>query len=334
MKFAFLFSLLFPIICFANPVYVTSSGRTYDEARHSGFREAIEYKIGSIVISEREQENLKLVRNNVLAYSAGYVDSFKVLSTEHMGNHVVVKMEVIVNDSRLQSMILSKPKDIHNFDNARHSIQYKTYIEQKDASDGFVFSVMRHYPTNALSLKQLPYSVKVDKDKNFILSVPYELVWNQNFVTAFEEMLTNIEDGRQGILQPSLANVVVFGKTNTQFLTANKTQYRFNDRTRILDIRSYMLGDNEARLRLVLKDMFNKNVVDTCYYPEFMTGRAHSFYALGDPAKIVLFAGQMERHSVEVVFPHNKKNIDMLDKISIIQLSIVSHKDCTFKTQI
>ena len=67
MKFTFLALLLFPILCLANPITVTVNGKTYEEAKYNAFREAIEYKIGTVVVSEREQENLKLVRNNVLA---------------------------------------------------------------------------------------------------------------------------------------------------------------------------------------------------------------------------------------------------------------------------
>jgi hypothetical protein len=130
-----LIALLLPLNCFAQPIQVTSAGQTFEEAKLNGFRTAIEYKLGTIVISEREQRNFTMVKNNIQTYSAGYVDSFKILSNVSSENNVTLLMEVNVSESKLRDFLLTEPSNTHQFDShcfntiqRMHSLLYKNPI--------------------------------------------------------------------------------------------------------------------------------------------------------------------------------------------------------------
>jgi predicted RNase H-like HicB family nuclease len=76
-----LFGLLCLVAPLANALQVSGQGATFEEAKQNAFRTAIEFTVGSVVTSERESNNYKLVKDEILVYSAGYVTDYKIIST-------------------------------------------------------------------------------------------------------------------------------------------------------------------------------------------------------------------------------------------------------------
>lgn len=324
MKFTFWIILLFPIFCFANPINVTASGKTYEEAKYNAFREAIEYKIGTVIVSEREQENLKLVRNNILAYSAGYVDKFKVVNVTDYGDKVQLVVDVWVSSSKLSDLLLSKPNNITIFENQRHATQHQTYLEERSRSDSLVWSVMRHYPQRAYNLEQLPYQLKVDHNRNLSLVIPYVMSWNQNFINSFNELMINI-DSNASFFEKTPGNVSV--QPIPHFFAVSSDKYKFNDLTHINAIRNHMQGNREVRVKLIMKNLNNQTIMDQCFYPRFLSGHQRSFYELGDPHRVRLYGATQEKYSVNVALPNNVSD-SVLRGLYSIKLELVAHENC------
>jgi hypothetical protein len=80
--------LLWLVAPFANALQVSGEGATLEEAKLNAFRTAIEFAAGSVVVSERESHNYKLVRNEILVYSAGYVTDYKIISSVNFLVHL------------------------------------------------------------------------------------------------------------------------------------------------------------------------------------------------------------------------------------------------------
>jgi hypothetical protein len=324
MKFTFLIALLFPVFCLANPINVTATGKTYEEAKYNAFREAIEYKIGTVIVSEREQENLKLARNSILAYSAGYVDKFKVVSVIDNGDRVQLVVDVYVSSSRISDLILSKSNSATTFDSHRHTAQQETYIEERNGSDRLVWSVMRHYPKRAFDIEQLPYQLKVDNYRNLSLVIPYTISWNQNFINSFNELMNNI-DSKAGFFQQKPGTVTVHPIPH--FFAVSKDKYKFDDLTHINLIRNQMQGNREMRIKLTLRNLQNQVVMDQCFYPRFLSGYQRAFYDLGDPKKIKLFGSVQERHNINIPLPNNVSD-SIIRGLYSIKLELVAHENC------
>jgi hypothetical protein len=64
------------------PIRSTGVGSSFDEAKESAFKQAIENRIGVLVLSDREVQSYKLLKDEILTYSAGYVDDYVVVSQE------------------------------------------------------------------------------------------------------------------------------------------------------------------------------------------------------------------------------------------------------------
>ena len=97
-------------ICYADDDYirVTGRGKTESEAKSDAFHEAVQLKIGAIVLSEQESSLNSLDKNDVSVYSAGYVTDYKIISTSVVHDSVIITMDVLVNPSKLLNQTLSR----------------------------------------------------------------------------------------------------------------------------------------------------------------------------------------------------------------------------------
>ena len=313
---------------FNEVIQVTGEGRSFEEARHNAFRKAIEYKIGTVIVFEHEQENLKLIRNDILAYSAGYVDNFKIISSTYDGNKVKLVVDVWVAESKLSRIILSNTKNITAFENQRHAAQHETYLDERNRSDRLIWSVMRHYPKRAFDIDQLPYQLRVDSNRNLSLIVPYIISWNQNFINSFNELMSNI-DVKISLFDKAPGNISVY--PIPYFFVMGRENYKFNDLNHIASIKNHMLGNREIRIRVLMKDVKNKLVIDRCYYPRFLSGNQRSFYDLGDPNKIILFGQVREKYEIMIPISIDFPEI-FIRELTYIKLDVVAHENCNIST--
>ena len=120
--------LLCLVATFANALQVSGQGATFEEAKQNAFRTAIEFTVGSVVTTERESNNYKLVKDEILVYSAGYVTDYKIINTFKSGNQVHVIVDVQVSSSKLSDRILGLGKEVKNFETDKHGNQYQTYL--------------------------------------------------------------------------------------------------------------------------------------------------------------------------------------------------------------
>jgi hypothetical protein len=88
-------------------VKVKSEGLTEDEARRNGFSFAIDQAVGTVIVSERESSKRDLIRADVINYSSGYVEDFKVLDRQVVGRTHVVTMDVWVSHSKIAERALA-----------------------------------------------------------------------------------------------------------------------------------------------------------------------------------------------------------------------------------
>ena len=101
---------------FANELRITGKGKTFDEAKQNAFRTAVEFKVGSVVTGERESYNSRLVRDEIIVYSAGYVERYKLIDQFMSGNEVIVIMDILVSDSKIAQRLLGQGSTNNQFD--------------------------------------------------------------------------------------------------------------------------------------------------------------------------------------------------------------------------
>lgn len=318
--------LLIVLLCLVTTlsyaIQVSGQGTTFEEAKQNALRTAIEFAAGAVVTSERESVNYKLVKDEILIYSAGYVTDYKIINTYKSGNQVQVIVDVQVASSKLSDRILGVGKEVKNYETDKHNHQYQTYIYGKSNGDKLLTQILNDYPAKAYILTQGVHQLKVDAYRNGIIEIPLELKWNHNFIKSFSEALNILQDGSNGLLQYSPGNVFVMAKDPKDWVLGIKNHYKFNDMITISNIQN-TLQQNKPNILLTINSFENKTILRQCYVPDSISGKKPSFYKVG--STLALYGNQIEKNKIELSLANMQ---DAIKQIKNISLTIVTDDKC------
>jgi len=310
----------------ANAIQVSGQGRTFEEAKHNGFRTAIEITVGAVVASERITRNDILTVNEILVYSAGFIDNYKINSKEVSPDGVFLLMDVSVSENKLKDFLLSKPKNIVEFETERHIAQLSSYQYEKSTGDQLIDSLFKQYPYNAFNIKQEPYQFKHNPMRGAVIVIPYEINWNYQFLSALNDVLYRVKDVSPGLFKKATSSIVIESKNPSNLVLGKTDVHYFNDMVRMQKIKENFIGLNDPRIQVTMTDSHNKKALNICVYPNFLTGYQRPFYRLGRSDHLTIFGNEKERHSVKIELGKDT-SID-LSGIRYIKLTMVANKDC------
>ena len=304
----------------------TGVGNTYEEAKNNAFREAIEYQVGVVIASEREAYNDKLVKNEILAYSSAFVDEYKIISQQNIGNKIQVVLDVKLSLLRLSDRILSKGKDSKNLDGAKHDNQYKSFLENKQNGDVILANVLNDYPRRAYNINQSNYIVKIDTYRNLTLTIPYTLSWNPNYIASLNDAIKIVADGK-----PSLWTVEKgIAQQYPSTVRVGTERYYFNEFVIPNKLLDAIMDWNEIRINMEIKDLHNKTQYSECFVPKQLHSRVGDYYNINYIKTINVGFNKTagEQASIEMKIQQNSKLANIMNNLTNIELSIVPKKVC------
>ncbi len=302
-----------------NFVRANGEGHTFEQAKHNAFTNAMEQHLGVVIASERESQGEKLVRNEILAYSAGYVDEYVIISQKINNGRISLIADVKLSSNRISDRILSSSKSNKGFEGAKHDNQYRTYLGNKENGDKILQRVLNDYPKHAYNIIQHNYIVKIDTYRNLTLVVPYEIGWNKNYLTSLNDALKMLEDGSNGFMHKSPSTMRVQNNTFyfNEFIIPN----------RILDA---IMDNNEVRISLTISDQYNRIQYKECFTPDAMFRRNKPFYEINYVRTINagFYNNGMERGTMELKIQNNSKLARIMNYLTNIELSISNKSSC------
>ena len=307
-----------------NYIRVVSTAPTLEQAKELAFREAIQIRVGTIVLSERESSFENTLKDNVSVYSAGYVDDYKVISIVPKNSTVEVTVDVLVADSKLMNQKLSQGKDKKSFDGEKVVTTLNSFLQQKQKGDQLLQTVMGSYPKNAFVINQQPYVLSLDSYRNTILKIPYTIQWNNDFIVALREAMGLLEDNtyKPGAMAP--ANIIITDKNNSQ---GDKNWFKFNDMPTLQNVKTELTGRKELRILMDFIDGNGRSLYKQCYAPESIANRKPVFYNMNDRRGIFIFGNGVESGLLQLQIPPAYNPV--IQKTSKIELSVVSASGCT-----
>ena len=309
-----------------NYIRTTGVGNTYEEAKNNAFKEAIEYQVGVVIASERESYNDKLIKNEILAYSSAFVDEYKIISQQNVGNKVQVVVDVKLSLLRISDRILSKGKDSKNLDGSKHDNQYKSFLENKQNGDRILASILNDYPRRAYDIKQSDYIVKIDTYRNLTLIIPYEFKWNPNYVASFHDAVRLLSDGK-----PSMWTVDKgFAQQYPSTVRVGSEKYYFNEFIITNKMLDAIMDWNEVRINMEIKDLHNRTQYSECFIPKQLHKNVGDYYNINyvKTINIGINTKSNERGTIEMKIQNNSKLANTLHNSSKIELSVVPKKVC------
>lgn len=309
-----------------NNNYLRFSGSGIDEnsALQDAFRKAIEQETGTLILSERESQNYKLIKNDIMAYSSGYVDDFKIISSTKNSNSVNVVVDVKVSESKIKNRILSATTTSQSFDGNKHNHQYSSYLNQRVQSDKLMDQVFQQFPDKAFNISYKSYSIELDSDRNAIIKIPFKFSWNHNFLIAVEEMLNNISDVKHMWEDHKGYVIVITRRPGETFGTQNR--YRFNDMSSIRRL-NILLENNDPMIQVRALTVDKKVVHTGCVSPLYFVNSRNGqvFYNIRSVDTTLI--GNLDAiGTIHVTIPSNLNY--MLNNISSIELRPVAKYKC------
>jgi hypothetical protein len=244
-------------------IQVMGIGKTVDEAKQNGFKNAITMRVGSALLSENQVTNNKLLKEDVIDYSAGYIDSYKIIDTVVKPNHVLVIMQVVVRSSKIHERILNKGKDEKDLDGSKLASQYQTYLDERKAGDRFLNAVLKDYPGKSFKILQGAHEFKVNTNRNAVLVIPFDLRWSKPFLVSLHESMNLLSDGSYDA--PSKIMV-------------GHSRYSFNDFSKYDQLRNSL--SSALHLRADMIDSSSRIIATRCYIipPVFAGSPSHGMY--------------------------------------------------------
>ena len=322
MKYLLVLLTLVCNVAFAQPIRVEGEGNTLQQAKDNAFKTAVELKVGFVLVNELESKDNKLVRNDIINYSAGYVDRYKIINTNSYNNKVVVIADVWVSSSKIADRILGTGTDPKLFDNDKHSTRYNTYIDAKNKGDKLLNSVLNDYPRKAFTVTQNQHKFGVDIQRNPFIEIGFQFKWNYNYISSFNEALSLIEDGSNGLFKPSVSSIVVMAKDPNDYVFGKKNHYRFND-VYTFDNVKQRLTDNIPRIQLTVFNQNNTVFYKKCYIPDSFTGSKPGLYSMGDT--LILYGNQTENNIIRIHLSNMSESLRFIERL---ELNVVGHESC------
>jgi hypothetical protein len=250
-------------------VQVKSTATTPALARAEAFKLAVSQAVGTLVLAESEVRNNELIRKDIIQYSSGYVEDFKVLQETQVDGGVQIIMDVWVSDSKIADRLLYVSKGNNIIDGTKASTQHQSLLNEKTSGDRLLAAVLNDFPARA-------FDVFVDKTqwrtvgRTLEIYIPISIGWNSAYINALYEVLIATRDGNNSFDQKYVKRYssVVMIKRKSDFL---KTYAAYNDLYKADMLERTLISSNPMVL-LQIKDDANSVIYSQCFKLEHMRG--------------------------------------------------------------
>lgn len=298
-------------------VHVTGTGSNAEQAKNDAFRKAIEFSVGAILVNNIEVRNNKLTLDEILSYSSGYVENYKIHNTTYLDNKVSVDMTVTVSSSKIANRMLSASTEGTMIDGGKFAVQKDTFLQSKNNSDAVLNNFFNSYPSKAYEINNVKTSLKTNDVRKITLSVEFDLQWNQNWLNAFREIITLVDSD----VPPKKSSfIILFNDDPKAFLEKNRwvAGHLEDHQTIDLIIRSFITKEPMIKVEL-----FDNNVSlnKQCFSPSMNSyvNPQTTYYGV---SAIKLFPKRIESFRLNLNIPVT------LNKVSDMKITLVEESKC------
>ncbi len=300
-------------------IEVAGRGRNATEARDNGFRLAVEQALGTLVSSETEAQNGRIVRDEIISYAAGYVDRFTIVSTGTVGNQTEVIMKVWVGRSALADRLLNRSEKSGEVDGARASVQLQTLNQERVTGDALLQQVLNDFPKRAFDIDLKPTDI-VRQNRSAIVEVNFKLSWNRDYLRS---LWTALEATGQKTSRPVSTIVVNGGGWFGGF--GGAARYDDNVKFELLANRMYVQGPS---VMVTIRGQAREVLFSSCYLYQELDNMAQYNVTT---QRFVEFGHGHVRLNGHYVMPGRIQipvGPDVLSRAHTVDIDIVLRKQC------
>ena len=168
-------------------IRVESQAQDFELAKKQAFRLASEQVVGTVVLSESELRNSHLTRNEIITYSSGLIDQYKIVDRLDGPNFVKLTVDVWIAESQMAQRLLAKSATERGIDGDALGTRVNSILEERQRGLTLIETILKDYPQRAFRVKMTTSGANMDISGNPFVMVKWEVSWDERFVNAFHE---------------------------------------------------------------------------------------------------------------------------------------------------
>jgi hypothetical protein len=327
-------------------VEVTASN--FDQAKEFGFKLAIQEALGTFVVTEKVIKFNEVTRNEIVTYSGGYVQDFKIIKENRDNISTTLVMDVWVSESKIANRLLNTSTNKGELDGRKIEAQLSTIVKDKEDAFKLLDIILKDFPSKAFELNIKKTNFQSLRKGTSIVEVPIEIQWSQKYLDSLKEAILLLRDSDELRFKSSIGSRIhndvtvisirslIFGDFFNSGIDAS-----FKDEE-IIDL-FYLNFNNAPVIKISLNDDFENEIITDCFYLqksgnlltkskfdkqniheiksleefyEFNTDRAH--FEINEKFK------QNKNYLIEL----NNKNLIRISEITKVKVSIIKKYEC------
>ena len=250
-------------------IRVEAQAQDFEKAKKQAFRLASEQVAGTVVLSESELRNSNLTRNEIITYSSGLIDEYKILDRIDGPGYVKLTMDVWITESVMAQRLLAKSATEKGIDGVDLSVRNESILDEARRGDAIFQAIMRDFPKRAFRVKMSQPNISMDGYRDTRVAVDFEISWDEKFANAFDAAAK--ETGQA----PCRA---LFGcPPAAQFYIQN---WGFNDAQKLVMIDNYIKSTAPA-ISIEIQDIYGNVAKRECFQMNIQ-----DFYFFGSDGRV------------------------------------------------
>lgn len=287
-------------------IRVESQAQDFEKAKKQAFRLASEQVAGTVVLSESELRNSKLTRDEIITYSSGLIDEYRIVDRVDGPGYVKLVMEVWVAESVMAQRLLAKSATERGVDGLDLSTRAESILDEARRGDAVFGAIMRDFPARAFQVRAATPAVFMDAYRNTHVSVDVKIEWDRRFVNAFEDAAR--KTGRAPCR---------LGCPDPRFFIQG---FEFNDVQKLNTIDQHIKATNSV-VMIELQNIYGNPARRECYALNLQNTDFYTYYG----NQLNLNSGRWQRSRLNLNLGQNTAAMAPLENI---QVQIVPKSQC------
>ena len=250
-------------------VEVTASN--FDQAKESGFKLAIQEALGTFVTTEKVIKFDEVTRNDIVTYSGGYIQDFKIIKENRDKLSTTLVMDVWVSESKIANRLLNTSTNKGELDGRKIEAQLSTIVKDKEDAFKLLDIILQDFPSKAFELDIKKTNFQTLRKGTSIVEVPLEIQWSQKYLDSLKEALTLLRDSDEIRFKSSIGSrihndvtVISIGSLIFGDFFYSGIDASFNN-DEMVDL-FYNYFNQAPLIKISLNDDFENEIVTNCFY--------------------------------------------------------------------
>lgn len=239
-------------------IRVRGEGPDSASARQNAFRLAVEQAVGTLILSETQVRDQRIVRNEIITYASGFVDRYTIVNADSVNGLNRITMDVWVSESKIANRLLNESVGTGTIDGGRLALQVETLQHEHTSGDRVLETVLRDFPSRAFDVQLDRTQVELGSLRNLKIDIPFTLSWNKTYLNSLFESLRRTGTERVNCWWPTPD----CSRRQQQQFTINGVA--FNDMVRPAAVVKHMAVDHKPAVELTIVDIHGQALIRTC----------------------------------------------------------------------